>query len=103
MELLTGSQMRRIDARAIEKRGIPSLDLMEAAGSGVAGAMLEEVPDLPRRRVVVLCGNGNNGGDGFVVARHLAAGGAAVEIVLLTELGTLRGDDAENARRVRAT
>src|SRR5262245_13274990 len=102
MELLTGTQMRRIDARAIDERGIPSLDLMEAAGAGVARAMLEEVPELARRRVLVLCGKGNNGGDGFVAARHLAAAGVRVEIVLLAPFDVLRGDAAENARRARA-
>src|SRR5262247_3907863 len=72
MEVLTGEQMRRVDRRAIETLGIPSLDLMEAAGSGVAAALLEEVPGAAARSVVVLCGKGNNGGDGLVAARHLA-------------------------------
>ncbi|HEX4823385.1 MAG TPA: NAD(P)H-hydrate dehydratase [Candidatus Polarisedimenticolaceae bacterium] len=102
MEILTGSQMRRVDARAIEERGIPSIELMEAAGGGVARAMLEEIPGLRERRVVVLCGRGNNGGDGLVAARHLAAAGVPVEIVLLATADALKGDAAENARRARA-
>jgi hydroxyethylthiazole kinase-like uncharacterized protein yjeF len=66
--LLDAPQMRAVDRWAIEQRGIPSLDLMERAGQGVARAVEELAPDGP---VVVVCGKGNNGGDGFVVARLL--------------------------------
>jgi len=101
MEILTGRQMRRVDERAIRERRIPSLDLMEGAGAGVAAAMAEEIPGLVGRRVIVLCGKGNNGGDGFVVARHLAAQGASPEVVALAPPGELRGDAALNARRAQ--
>ena len=73
MEILTGEQMRAADRHAIEKLEIPSLELMEAAGKGIAHALLPI-----ERPVVVLCGKGNNGGDGLVIARHLA--GACVDV-----------------------
>ena len=76
VEILTAEQMRRVDRRAIEG-GIPSLRLMEAAGRGIAEAMGRDLPDLARRPLVILCGKGNNGGDGLVVARHLALSGLA--------------------------
>jgi NAD(P)H-hydrate epimerase len=101
MEILTGSQMRRVDARTIRERGVPGAVLMEAAGAGVAAALVHEVPDIARRRVIVVCGKGNNGGDGFVAARHLAATGVRPEIVLLAGVDDLGGDAAIAARRAR--
>ena len=63
--VLTGKQVRKIDQYAIEQHKVPSRDLMEAAGRG-AYEFLESVqPDLKKKRVLVLCGKGNNGGDGF--------------------------------------
>ena len=67
--------MRAIDSWAIAERGVPSLELMESAGAGVARAVEELAPDGP---VAVLCGKGNNGGDGLVVARLLREAGRAV-------------------------
>ena len=63
MEIVTGDQMRRIDRRAIDGLGIPSLRLMEAAGQGVALALLRDFPDIRGSGVTLLCGKGNNGGD----------------------------------------
>jgi ADP-dependent NAD(P)H-hydrate dehydratase / NAD(P)H-hydrate epimerase len=101
MEILTGRQMRRVDARAIRERGIPSLDLMEAAGRGVAAAMMSEFPELASRQVVVLCGKGNNGGDGLVAARHLALAGVSPRVILLARGPDLAGDAATNLARAR--
>ena len=71
-------RMRAIDRWAIEVRGVPSLDLMERAGAGVARAVERLVPDGP---VAVVCGAGNNGGDGLVVARLLRDAGREVTVV----------------------
>ena len=73
MEILTGKQMRSVDRRTIDRMGMPGLLLMEAAGQGVADALLEEFPDLVARGVLILCGKGNNGGDGPVSYTHLRA------------------------------
>ena len=67
--------MREVDRRAIEELGIPSLELMENAGRGVARRLLADYPGLVGSAPVILCGKGNNGGDGFVAARHLARAG----------------------------
>ena len=101
MEILTGEIMRRVDARAIGEHRIPSLDLMESAGRGVAEALAEEVPNLVSRRVVVFCGKGNNGGDGLVAARHLRRMGVSVRVLLLARGDALAGDAAANLARAR--
>jgi len=93
--LLTVTEMGRADALAV-KAGVPSLALMEAAGFAVAR-------EIRRRwapcRVVVLCGPGNNGGDGFVIARILRASGWQVTVHLLGDPARLKGDAAANAAR----
>jgi hydroxyethylthiazole kinase-like uncharacterized protein yjeF len=94
-ELLTVAQMYEADRLAVE-RGVASLDLMERAGAAVADALCARWPE---GRVAVLCGPGNNGGDGFVAARLLAARGREVTLVLLGERSGLRGDAAVNADR----
>src|SRR5260370_8026469 len=71
MKALTAAEMREVDRLTTERFGVPGLRLMEAAGKHVADAAVRGfAPDLPRR-VAVLCGKGNNGGDGFVAARYL--------------------------------
>ena len=69
--LVTAGEMRAMDREAIEGRGIASWDLMSAAGRGVADAIARFAPDLEDAPILVLAGTGNNGGDGFVAARHL--------------------------------
>ena len=73
---LTREQVRRIDRLAIESYGLSGLVLMENAGRSVTDVVLENAPE--HSLVVILCGGGNNGGDGYVVARHLANAGRNV-------------------------
>jgi NAD(P)H-hydrate epimerase len=93
MRILTGVQMREADRIAIEVLGIPSLLLMENAGRGVVEGIQRVVPDWRKRRYLIACGRGNNGGDGLVAARHLRlAGVASVDVVLLGTKDQVRGD-----------
>lgn len=93
--LLTPMQMARADKAAIAS-GIAGVELMETAGRAVADAVALRWPQGP---VVVLCGPGNNGGDGFVAARLLAEQGRSVQVALLGEPSALRGDAAHHAKR----
>ena len=92
MKIVTAAEMREIDRVTSERFGIPSLTLMENAGSAVASFILSEYPKA--ERVGVICGKGNNGGDGFVVARKLVEAGRAVRVLLLCDPAELRGDAA---------
>lgn len=103
MKVLTAAQMRAVDRRTIEG-GIPGLILMENAGSRVVEFLLETFAPLTRHRVVILCGKGNNGGDGMVVARqlHIRARPRSLHVVLAAEPEELKGEAAENYRMLRA-
>jgi NAD(P)H-hydrate epimerase len=90
---LSRDEVRELDRRAIEKFGIPGLVLMENAGRGTAELLLSLGVDGP---VVICCGKGNNGGDGFVIARHLARVGVAVRVLLFARPEELSGDAAVN-------
>jgi NAD(P)H-hydrate epimerase len=96
MRVLNSAQMREADRRTIEEIGIPSLVLMENAGRQVVAAMEAMHDDLNDRHVAVLCGRGNNGGDGFVVARTLAQRGVDVSVFLLGQVVDVRGDARTN-------
>jgi len=90
MKITTAAEMRDIDRATTERFGVPSLTLMENAGSAIAQFILERYSDA--NRVTVVCGKGNNGGDGFVIARKLHRAGHVVEVLLLAEPADLRGD-----------
>jgi NAD(P)H-hydrate epimerase len=96
MRILTAAQMREADRVTIEEIGLPSLVLMENAGRQVVAAVESAFPDLADRRVAVLCGRGNNGGDGFVVARTLRQRGIDVTVFVLGTLADVRGDARVN-------
>ncbi len=97
--LLDAETMRAVDSWAISERGVPSLELMEAAGREVAEAALEAAGPGPAR---IVCGKGNNGGDGLVAARHLAAAGAEVEVLLLWPRDELSDDARASLERLEA-
>ncbi|HUJ32598.1 MAG TPA: NAD(P)H-hydrate dehydratase [Candidatus Acidoferrum sp.] len=101
MKILTTAEMREVDRLTTERHGIPSLTLMENAGRSVAEFIAHRFPHLERRRIVVLCGKGNNGGDGFVAARHLREKGANVSAYLFAEPQEVKGDAAANLDRWR--
>ena len=96
MRILNAAQMREADRRAIEEIGIASLVLMENAGRQAVAAMEAMYSDLSDRQVAVLCGRGNNGGDGFVIARTLAQRGIDVSVFLMGRVGDVRGDARTN-------
>jgi len=100
-ELLTAAQMRAIETAAIESGEVTGLELMERAGQGVVEAIFEEWPELAAtsHRAVVLCGPGNNGGDGFVVARLLKGWGWEVEVFLYGDAEKLPPDALVNYQR----
>ena len=100
-ELLTAAQMRAIEQAAIDSGEVTGLELMERAGRGVVEAIFEEWPELraTSHRAVVLCGPGNNGGDGFVVARLLKEWGWEVEVFLYGDTDKLPPDARVNYER----
>src|SRR5438876_7839789 len=98
MKIVTSAEIREIDRVTTEKFGVPSLTLMENAGSAVAEFALSVYPSA--RSFGVICGKGNNGGDGFVVARKLHEAGKEVRVLLLADGKELQGDAAENYRKL---
>jgi len=98
MKIVTAAEMREIDRITTEKYGLPSLTLMENAGSAVARFALEQYPDA--KQITVVCGKGNNGGDGFVAARKLLENGREVTVLLLASPGDVRGDAQAMLRRL---
>lgn len=100
-ELLTAAQMRAVETAAIESGDVTGLELMERAGRGVVEAIFEEWPELAKtaHQAVVLCGPGNNGGDGFVIARLLKEWGWEVEVFLFGDAEKLPPDAKANHAR----
>ncbi len=90
MKILTADEMRTADRVTSERFGISSLELMEHAGRAVARFILRELAQC--QQIVVLCGKGNNGGDGLVAARHLAEAGCTVSVLLLGDPAEIHGD-----------
>ena len=105
MKVLTAAEMREVDRLTTERYGIPSLQLMETAGTRVADACDKFLGAAATRptKIAVLCGKGNNGGDGLVAARHLQSTGAQVKVYLFSESTELHGDAATNLQRWTAT
>jgi ADP-dependent NAD(P)H-hydrate dehydratase / NAD(P)H-hydrate epimerase len=94
--VVSAEEMKWCDETTIKGIGIPGLVLMENAGGAVARSIGEVFGDLTRKHLVVFCGKGNNGGDGFVAARHLSNAGAHISIFLTSTPGALKGDALTN-------
>src|SRR5271154_3927413 len=99
MKILSAAEMREVDRLTTSRYRVPSLTLMENAGRSVAEFIQSRFSNLTTRRIVVLCGKGNNGGGGFVVARHLRKMGAKPEVYLVGNPREVKGDAAANLRR----
>jgi NAD(P)H-hydrate epimerase len=99
MKALTAAEMREVDRLTTERYGIPSLQLMENAGRKAADAVWRVVAGRNRVRVCVLCGRGSNGGDGFVIARHLKQAKVPTRVLLFAKPEDVRGDAAVNLSR----
>jgi NAD(P)H-hydrate epimerase len=95
--LLVADEMRAVDTWAIETKGVPSLDLMERAGEGLAAVVCQHAP---AGRVVIVCGKGNNGGDGLVAARLLRQAAREVDVLTVWPADTLQGDAATQLERL---
>jgi ADP-dependent NAD(P)H-hydrate dehydratase / NAD(P)H-hydrate epimerase len=98
MIVVSAEQMREMDRLTIREHGVASLSLMERAGEGITGAILKNFRDAAKRGVLVVAGKGNNGGDGFVVARLLKKKRIPSEVVLLAARTELTPDAAQNCR-----
>src|SRR3954471_19036565 len=98
MKIVSAAEMRSIDRVTEEKYGVPTRVLMENAGGAVADYILEHYPNA--QSVGVICGKGNNGGDGLVVARKLHDEGRIVSLLLLADPKDLSGDTADAFRRL---
>jgi ADP-dependent NAD(P)H-hydrate dehydratase / NAD(P)H-hydrate epimerase len=96
-KVLTAAEMQAIDKYSIEECGIPGVILMENAGRGAVDCLKRLFPDLGAKRVIVFAGKGNNGGDGFVMARHLLNMGTDVSVLLLGKTSELKADAKLNA------
>ena len=94
MKIATRDDVRRIDKTTIKNYGIPGLILMENAGRAVSNIILEDYPDA--EKISVFCGGGNNGGDGFVIARHLISAGKEVTTYILKNRNDYKGDARTN-------
>ena len=96
MKPMTRDQVREFDRHAIEDLGVPGIILMENAGRQAADEAARLLRDCGGSRAVVIAGRGNNGGDGFVIARHLLTRGFLVDVLLLADPHRVRGDAATN-------
>ncbi len=92
--VLDNKAMREADRHTIEDLGVPGIVLMENAATGVVDAVRERIPTA--RKILILCGPGNNGGDGLAAARHFLNGGQEVKILLFADPEKLSADAAAN-------
>ena len=100
MKIVTAQQMRELDQKAIQERGISGLTLMENAGRAVAEAAARLTAECTDRPIIIVCGRGNNGGDGFVAARYLRDLGRRVKVLLAAARSEVTGEAEANLRRL---
>ena len=96
MKVATTEQMQELDRKSIEVFRIPGIVLMENAGRGAAEVIAQAFPDIQKKKIAIIAGKGNNGGDGFVIARYFLNQGVSVKVFLLTDPKSLRGDAETN-------
>jgi hydroxyethylthiazole kinase-like uncharacterized protein yjeF len=96
MKVLTAAQMREVDRLTTERYGVPSIVLMENAAKATIEAAEKRFGVMAGKRALIICGKGNNGGDGAAIGRQLYARGARVDILLLGKIGDARGDARAN-------
>jgi len=96
MKVANAEEMQELDRKAIETYRIPGMILMENAGRGAAEVISNTFPDIHKKKIAIIAGKGNNGGDGFVIARYLLNQGVSVKVYLLTDSKALRGDAETN-------
>jgi hydroxyethylthiazole kinase-like uncharacterized protein yjeF len=96
VKLVTTSHMQDLDRRTIKEGGIPGIVLMENAGTGAAELLIRSFPEVRAGWVAVLAGRGNNGGDGFVIARHLMNAAIPTKVYLFASIDEVKGDAQTN-------
>jgi len=96
LRVMTRQQVRGVDSWAIDEIGVPGVVLMENAGRGCVEVICRQLKGLERPKVCIFCGTGNNGGDGYVIARHLRNRGFEVVVALCGQPGKVRGDAKTN-------
>jgi NAD(P)H-hydrate epimerase len=101
MKIVSARQMQELDRATINDIGIPGSVLMENAGRGMFETIRAQVGDISGKRIAILCGRGNNGGDGFVIARYFHNAGARVDAFLFAESNTVTGDAKINLEAFR--
>jgi len=106
MQIVTASEMQQMDRETIESFGLPGRVLMENAGRGVVDVLVKAFPTITsfgrNQRIGIVAGRGNNGGDGFVIARYLSGMGASVSVYLFSDRAAVRGDAAANLKLLDA-
>lgn len=103
MKILNAAEMQRIDRLTSDRYGVPSLTLMENAGRGVADFLAERYAPLESQRMAILCGRGNNGGDGLVTARLLRQQGLQPRVLLFADPASVTGDAAANLEHLQVS
>ena len=101
MILVTANEMQAMDRQTIEDFGIPGMVLMESAGRGATRFLMQQFPDIENKKVAVIAGRGNNGGDGFVIARYLKQKGIQVQVYLLAVRDRVQGDALANLKLLK--